>query len=1337
MTKSSTPGPTVEALATRHRPYTEIAGLLLLALALLFNAILLAPEARIERVPVNDLPFQIAASQRLGESIAHGAPFLDPWLSQWSLGFPLWRIYQPLPHLVAAAVIALCRPFASPSSSFATFYYLLLVLLPASCYLGARLMGLNPLAAGLASILILMPNEGGDFGRYGLSYGAYVWRGSGLYTELFAIELMLPTLGLVACAIDSGRRQAGAALGLAVTALSHIFFGYIAFVSTAIWAFAGPSENRSRRIARAAMIVACAMLLLAWFLIPMMLAGGEVNRSRWDPGYKFDSYGAPIILRELFSGRLLDFGRAPLLTLMVALGSLIAAVNLKDSLARRLLVLTAVWLALFFGRETWGQLLVLVGIPSQFHLHRLEAAFELFAVLLAAWGLERVIAAAIRAPSLVTIGAGAIVGAAIILLALDRIEFLRLNTTWGEANLAAFQRERGDLDAALADVRAILDQRPGRVSAGKAAEWGATFKIGEAHVYSFLSRDGFDEASYLYHTISLTSDYMVLRNENDPAQEDFFAVRAVLAPVILKLPPYFQKRAVHGRIAVYEASPEGYFSLVDIGASYDGPPATWYDPISTWLPSSMLRAGEVIALDSGPLPRVPAITRWQALPDPNPQFLTPRGRVLTESKVTEAYRATIDVQRPCYAYIKITYFPRLVATLDGKREPLIRVFPDFGAIPLNPGHHEVEVSYRPGPLKPFLFLFGLALFVLTTRPSFSALRERGERWIEDRLGMLGDWLSTDRAKTAIALALLILLFTRALFRGLLIDGHDSLAYPPRLTEFARIIGDHQFPPIWAPDLSSGHGQPLFEFSPPLIYAAALPFFKCGVGLADSLQFGLIALFAIGAIAVYLIGRKMAFSQVASVGAAAAWLFAPYQALDMYVSVRMAEASALAVAPLALLALLTVLERPTLVGIVRGAAALALVPLAHNAVALLMFPIFVVIVGVRSALSARPIRTGAAGLVALAGGIGLSAFFWLPALLEQDFVKTELLRTGFFSWQIHIISPWQLLWGRWGFGYSVAGPNDGISFSLGLPHIALAIAGALIGVRALSRTRRFDALVFAGAAIAGALLATEWTSIVWQHVTTLQYLQFPWRTLCVPALFMPLLALYVFERVGVKLSVALIALLVLVNLHHTQPKGYQTFDEDYFAPEWIAKTGYETTTRGEYQPRWVEVGLKRTRDGLVSTPSGTSVRTLSWTSARHQYSVTVPSPGAIADSTNYYPGWTVLIDGSETSVTPVPGFGSISFNVPAGQHVITVEMRPTPIRRLGFLVSLCSLAILLLAAVTAYLHRVLEDAAALADDAIAKDESQGAASNSPPADGVAVTTEARRDLERPAPRDPIT
>ena len=65
-------------------------------------------------------------------------------------------------------------------ATFAALDYLLLVLHPASLYLGARLMGLGPLGAGFAAVLIMSASGGGDFGRYGLSYGAFVWRGSGL-----------------------------------------------------------------------------------------------------------------------------------------------------------------------------------------------------------------------------------------------------------------------------------------------------------------------------------------------------------------------------------------------------------------------------------------------------------------------------------------------------------------------------------------------------------------------------------------------------------------------------------------------------------------------------------------------------------------------------------------------------------------------------------------------------------------------------------------------------------------------------------------------------------------------------------------------------------------------------------------------------------------------------------------------------------------------------------------------------------------------------------------------------------------------------------------------------
>jgi hypothetical protein len=742
------------------------------------------------------------------------------------------------------------------------------------------------------------------------------------------------------------------------------------------------------------------------------------------------------------------------------------------------------------------------------------------------------------------------------------------------------------------------------------------------------------------------------------------------------MPFYFKRRGVHGSLAVYEVSKEGYFGLVDIGAHYDGPLTTVLNRDWKWMNDPAVRAGAVIALGNE-IKGVPEWKLYQALPPLDPQYSTLRGKVVSESKEGETYRARLAILRPCYALLKITYFPGQQALIDGKPARIFRVYPNFCAIPVGPGEHQIEVGYHPGPIKPLLLVVGFVLVGLIAhrmrKPEYAAM----ERRLATRLAKLATPWDTPRTRTAVALAVLILLFTRALFSGNLLDGHDSLAYPPRLTEFAKVLSDHQFPPVWAPDLGSGHGQPLFEFAPPLIYATAMPFFKAGMSLADSLQFGLAILFAFGAIAIFLIGRKLSFSHIASIGAAAAWLFAPYQALDIYVCGRFAESAAIAVAPVALLGLIAVLQNPTAINVMIGALAVAMLPLAHNAVALLMFPAFAAIVAVRSFVSDHRFRTAIAGASALIGGLGLSAFFWVPAMLEHDFVKTNLLLTGILNWTNYIIPPSQLLWSPWGLGLAMRGPTNGISYSLGLFHIALAVAGILVAMRAASFIRRIDAIVFAVAAIVGALLATDLSWTIWEHVVTLQYLVYPWRTLCVPALFMPLLALYAFDRAGPRLASIAIVALVIFNLAHIWPKGIQTYDEAYYSADLIAQKGINTTTREEYEPRTVyhrpafdSVLLK----GVRSTPA---VLQLAVNSARQSFMVNTSEPALMQDSTFDYPGWTVLVDDHGVTTTLASDSGELTFNVPAGTHSVLVELLPTPIRRWSWYVSLATVALMAL------------------------------------------------------------
>jgi hypothetical protein len=219
------------------------------------------------------------------------------------------------------------------------------------------------------------------------------------------------------------------------------------------------------------------------------------------------------------------------------------------------------------------------------------------------------------------------------------------------------------------------------------------------------------------------------------------------------------------------------------------------------------------------------------------------------------------------------------------------------------------------------------------------------------------------------------------------------------------------------------------------------------------------------------------------------------------------------------------------------------------------------------------------------------------------------------------------------------------------------------------------------------MATEWSAPIWRHVTALQYLQFPWRTLFLPALFMPLLGLFAFECLSPRMAVALIGLAVLLNLSHTQPKGYQAFDDEYFSPASIAKTGYETTARGEYTPRWVRHATKFTGAGLINQDGKLTTHILSLTSVRHEYTVTTPTATMVMEPTYYYPGWVVLIDGQNVACGPEPAFGTLTFVVPAGQHSVSVELRPTAVRRAAVVISIVSAGVLLIGIILSLLLKM--------------------------------------------------
>jgi hypothetical protein len=176
--------------------------------------------------------------------------------------------------------------------------------------------------------------------------------------------------------------------------------------------------------------------------------------------------------------------------------------------------------------------------------------------------------------------------------------------------------------------------------------------------------------------------------------------------------------------------------------------------------------------------------------------------------------------------------------------------------------------------------------------------------------------------------------------------------------------------------------------------------------------------------------------------------------------------------------------------------------------------------------------------------------------------------------------------------------------------------------------------------------------------------------------MPLLALYAFERMGPRLASVAIVVLVLVNIAHTEPKGIQTYDEAYFGADSIAQLGINTTTREEYEPRTVQYRPYFDSVLLKGVRSAPVVHQLAVSSNSQSFTVDASEPALMQDSLFDYPGWTVLVDDREVEAAPASVSGEITFNVPAGIHNVQVELRPTPIRRWSFYLSLATAVLMI-------------------------------------------------------------
>ena len=547
---------------------------------------------------LNDGSFHAAYVRWAAERIRAGRSPFDGLFTPLGLGFPIFHHYQVLPHVVAGALGAL----TDPDAVYRWSLYLLLALWPLGLYASARLLGLSRGAAvgaaAVAPFVVALPG-------YGYQQGSYTWSGYGMWTQLWGMWLFAFGVALSWRAIDRQRSLALAALVVAATITSHALTGYLLLVIVAAFGLVA-SGRFLRRLARAAAVIVAGLLGSAWLLVPAFRDRAWTRNGLPTDTYWLDSYGAGRILRWLSSGELFDAGRLPVITLLAAIGAVVAVRRLRQDGAMRAVVsLFVVSLVLYFGRPTLGPLVDHLPARDDLYLHRMIVGVHLGGVLLAGLGL----AAAGRALQHLARRGATPAGRAVLTAAAVVAVVLALVPAWTQIRRSALDGNQwmGEQRAAQrtdgADFDALVhraeDEGGGRIYAGLLAGWGQEYRIGYVPAAIELTDLDADGLGFTGRVPALTEPSEARFDDTNPAHYELFGVRWAIFPDTRPPPPASRLVEARGRHRLYLVDGSGLLQVADTTTPIVTDRYGIADAVGAFLRSSMAAAGQYPLLDLG------------------------------------------------------------------------------------------------------------------------------------------------------------------------------------------------------------------------------------------------------------------------------------------------------------------------------------------------------------------------------------------------------------------------------------------------------------------------------------------------------------------------------------------------------------------------------------------------------------------------------------------------------------------------------------------------------------------------------------------------------------------
>lgn len=500
--------------------------------------------------------------------------------------------------------------------------------------------------------------------------------------------------------------------------------------------------------------------------------------------------------------------------------------------------------------------------------------------------------------------------------------------------------------------------------------------------------------------------------------------------------------------------------------------------------------------------------------------------------------------------------------------------------------------------------------------------------------------------------------------------HD-FTHAARIVEMNRSLLAFEFPVRWSQNFGFGYGMPLFHFYAPLpYYVAQIPFvITQNAVLSIKLLFLFNSILAF--IGMYLFAKEL-WGKVGGVISGVAFTFATYRALDLYVRGAIGEATAMVLIPFVLFGI-HLMRRDRTHGILWTALSLAAVLLSHNLIGMIT---------VALAMLYGLFMLGRKQLFALCCvivlALCLSAFYVLPAYFEKEFTRVEeSITTGYFDYHNHFVALRQFVTGTWGYGGSVPGLEDGMSFAVGtVPLILTAVA--LLGML-YTREKRQTGFVLTFFLAGSVFMASNKSVLIWENIEQLKYMQFPWRFLTFAHMFLSALtgaSILLLQKTQLDKTVRTIVYGVAIILLATQarffvPEAYINDTAPFYSTDPSFIRTEMSKTLNDYLPKQIagDAFPQATQERLVIMSGEGTITVTRDNPALLRSSVTCQTDCIVQINTFQFPGWSASVDGKPASLMDEDGLPVYSLSLPSGEHEIAVQLTNTPIRWFGNILSI--------------------------------------------------------------------